>query len=133
MALGVLGNTSLYRTFDCKTGQVVSRLNIPVPYQNTSIPQSHPGELLEFAARVCHTSYRFEEEVSAILSAVLGPQQAPGGMGEPCGQLRGWPRKAQILSVASAERMCSNLQACCSISVSLSMASESVKRRSARR
>jgi len=41
--------------------------------------------------------------------------------------------KGTDLSVASGDRMCSNLQACCSISVSLSMASESVKRRSARR
>ncbi len=48
-------------------------------------------------------------------------QHGPGGMGAPCGQVRGWPRKVQILSVASGERMCSNLQACCSISDSLSM------------
>ena len=34
--------------------------------------------------------------------------------------LRGWRRNAQILSVASGERMCSNLQACSSISDSLS-------------
>ena len=26
-------------------------------------------------------------------------QQAPGGIGEPCGQVRGWARKVQILSV----------------------------------
>ena len=61
------------------------------------------------------------------------PQQGPGGMGAPCGQVFGWPRKVQILSVASGDRMCSNLQACCSISVSLSMARLSVNSRSARR
>jgi len=60
-------------------------------------------------------------------------QHGPGGMGAPCGQVRGWPRNAQILSVAPGERMCSNLQACCSISDSLSMARLSVKRRSASR
>ena len=61
------------------------------------------------------------------------PQHGPGGIGAPCGQVRGWPRKVQILSVASGERMCSNLQACCSISDSLSMARLSVNNRSARR
>ena len=62
---------------------------------------------------------------------VACPQHGPGGIGAPCGQVRGWPRKVQILSVASGERMCSNLQACCSISVSLSMARLSVNSRSA--
>jgi hypothetical protein len=43
-------------------------------------------------------------------------QHEPGGMGAPWGHVRGWPRKVQIFSVASGERMCSNLQACSSIS-----------------
>ena len=42
-------------------------------------------------------------------------------------------RMSKILSVASGERMCSNLHACCSISVSLSIASESVNNLSAKR
>src|ERR1022692_4548305 len=44
------------------------------------------------------------------------PQHTPGGIGAPCGHVLGWPRNVQILSVTSGERICSNLQACCSIS-----------------
>jgi len=39
------------------------------------------------------------------------PQQSPGGMDFPCGQVGGGPRSVQTESVASAERMCSNSQA----------------------
>src|SRR5271170_6901409 len=74
-----------------------------------------------------------ELEAVEVANSELLPQHTPGGIGAPCGQVRGCPRKVQILSVASGERMCSNLQACCSISDSLSMARLSVKRRSARR
>src|ERR1700691_6148653 len=70
-----------------------------------------------------------ELETVAPANSELRPQHPPGGIGAPCGQVRGCPRKAQILSVASGERMCSNLQACCSISDSLSIARLSVKRR----
>ena len=38
-------------------------------------------------------------------------QQLPGGIGLPCGQVAGCPKKVQILSVNSALRMCSNWQA----------------------
>src|SRR5579883_832455 len=69
----------------------------------------------------------------AGMSTRAPPQHGPGGMGAPCGQVRGCPRNVQILSVAPGERMCSNLQACCSISDSLSIARLSVNRRSARR
>ena len=40
------------------------------------------------------------------------PQQLPGGIGLPCGQVGGWPSSVQTESVASGERMCSSSQAC---------------------
>src|SRR5579872_70596 len=57
------------------------------PFQNTSA--------LYFALRLTRTS---------ALSTSRRVQQAPGGMGAPWGQARGWPRKAQMRSVASGER-----------------------------
>ena len=71
--------------------------------------------------------------VSLSLEIVGSAQHGPGGIGAPCGHVCGCPRNVQILSVASGERMCSNLQACCSISDSLSIARLSVKSRSASR
>src|SRR5438477_5475298 len=68
--------------------------------------------------------------ISATTACV---QQQPGGIGLPCGQVLGCPRKVQILSVASKDKMCSNLQACSSISLSLSMCRVSVNKRSASR
>src|SRR6266568_1104623 len=43
------------------------------------------------------------------------PQQSPGGIGFPWGQVGGWPSSVQTESVASRERMCSNSQAWSSI------------------
>src|SRR5713101_9694107 len=59
-------------------------------------------------------------------------QQQPGGMGLPWGQVLGCPKKVQILSVASKERMCSNLHACCSTSASFSMCRVSMNSLSAK-
>jgi hypothetical protein len=59
-------------------------------------------------------------------------QQAPGGIGLPCGQVFGWPRNEQIRWSSSGVMMCSKRQACWWTSAS-SMAKVSVKRRSARR
>jgi len=39
-------------------------------------------------------------------------QQSPGGIGLPCGQVCGCPRKLQMRSSSSGLMMCSNLQAC---------------------
>ena len=104
--------------------------------------EEHGAQMLVIA---CNTATalaldRITQASSVPVVGVVDPgaarprwQQGPSGIGAPCGQVRGWPRKLQILSVASGESMCSNLQACCSISDSLSRARLSVKRRSARR
>src|SRR5207237_7480503 len=67
-------------------------------------------------------NHRSRETATCVrVGSIFRPQHGPGGMGDPWGQVRGCPRNVQILSVASDDRMCSNLQACCSISVSLSI------------
>src|ERR1700722_6152527 len=71
-------------------------------------------------------AYAFVERDATEESPAVRPQHGPGGIGAPCGQVRGCPRNVQILSVASGDRMCSNLHACCSISDSLSIARLSV-------
>src|SRR6478752_10884581 len=73
-----------------------------------------------------HYLERTASRTAAPAKPLKFPQQGPGGIGAPCGHVRGCPRNVQILSVASGERMCSNLHACCSISVSLSIARLSV-------
>ena len=45
------------------------------------------------------------------LPSVLSGQQAPRGIGEPCGQVCGWWRNVQIFSVTSGLSECSILQA----------------------
>src|SRR6266571_8731480 len=59
-------------------------------------------------------------------------QQSPGGMGFPCGQVFGCPKKVQMRWSSSGLMICSNLQACVCASDS-SMEKVSLKRRSARR
>src|ERR1022692_3834829 len=88
---------------------------------------------LKLREEVQGRSWVVELETLAPANSELLPQHNPGGIGAPWGQARGCPRKVHILSVASGERMCSNLQACCSISDSLSIARLSVKSRSASR
>jgi uncharacterized lipoprotein YddW (UPF0748 family) len=64
--------------------------------------------------RVCSNSLR-------MFSAAGREQHSPGGIGAPCGQAFGWPRKEQMRSVASGDSTCSNLHACSSTSVSSCM------------
>src|SRR6185312_9757919 len=52
------------------------------------------------------------------LSTLAAMQHSPAGMGLPWGQVRGCPRNVQMRSVASGERMCSNLQASSATSAS---------------
>src|SRR5712692_2957782 len=91
VAFCILGDTGLQSTLDRKASQVVRRLGVPASHQSTGILQSHSGELLEFKARLCHTTYRaeVEEESSAKDASRLVPQHGPGGIGAPCGQVRG--------------------------------------------
>src|ERR1019366_4367267 len=57
-----------------------------------------------------HRAYCRDSAAEVRVASACFPQHGPGGIGEPWGQVFGWPKNAQILSVASAERMCSNLQ-----------------------
>src|SRR5690349_23553416 len=59
-------------------------------------------------------------------------QQSPGGIGLPCGQVFGCPRKVQMRASSSGLMMCSNLQACVCASVS-STEKVSLNKRSAKR
>src|SRR5579872_7198058 len=54
---------------------------------------------------LCHFDFQ--------LSTVDFPfsQHSPGGIGFPCGQVLGWPRKVQMRWSSSGLMMCSNLQA----------------------